>query len=40
MDSAPSIQYDKILNTVNPDINYSRNFEISSDKKRLNRVLK
>ena len=33
MDSAPSIQYDKILNTVNPDINYSRNFEISSDKK-------
>ena len=33
MDSAPSIQYDKILNTINPDINYSRNFEISSDKK-------
>ena len=33
MDSAPSIQYDKIINTINPDINYTRNFEISSDKK-------
>ena len=33
MDSAPSIQYEKIINTINPDINYTRNFEISSDKK-------
>ena len=33
MDSAPTIQYSKIVNTINPDVNYSREFKISSDKK-------
>ena len=33
MDSAPTIQYSKIVNTINPDAKYSREFKISSDKK-------
>ena len=33
MDSAPAIQFDKIVHTLNPDMNYTRKFEVSSNKK-------
>ena len=33
MDSAPTIQFDKIVNTINPETNYTRKFELSSNKK-------
>ena len=34
MDSAPpTIQFDKIKQTINPDKNFLRNFQLSSNKK-------
>lgn len=33
MDSAPAIQIDKMIHTINPEMNYTRKFELSSNKK-------